>query len=163
MRGYRQQKNRRICDRRQRPEVKPEMPAPHMYYQQETTMKYIAPLLIAALVLLASSCDADTVGSSDFTVSPSTLDFGTVTLNTSVRKSIEITNTSGLDLYVASSLSGVDAGAFTIVYQPTQLVDGERDSVVISFMPTQSKAYVATLKVGMNNITTIPLMGEGAE
>jgi hypothetical protein len=126
-------------------------------------MRYILPLMVAALVLLVSSCDSDTVGGSDFTVSPSTLDFGTTTLNTSVRRSVEITNTSGIDLYPASSISGVDAGAFTIVYQPTRMVDGERDSVVISFTPTQSKAYVASLKIGMDNLTTIPLMGEGVE
>ena len=125
-------------------------------------MKYIVPFLIASLVLLAS-CDQDTVGSSDFTVSPSSLDFGTVALNTSVRQSIEITNTSGLDLYPASSINGVDASAFTVVYQPTRLVDGAKDSVVVSFTPTQSRPYVATLKVGMDNITTIPLTGKGAE
>lgn len=108
-------------------------------------------------------CESDTVGDSDFTVSPSSLTFGDVNISTKRRLSVKITNTSGIMQYPLPSIVGADASAFSVVYQPAVLLNGDDDSVVVEFAPVQKRSYAAELQIGSESVVTVALSGKGVD
>lgn len=124
-------------------------------------MKYI-PVLFAALLLLAG-CEPETIGGSDFAVSPSSLVFGNVAVSSTARLTVTIVNNSGAQQYPLPSVGGIDATAFRIVYQPDVLLDGEKDSVIVEFAPQEKRDYLAHLEIGLTSPLKVSLVGKGVD
>ncbi len=125
-------------------------------------MRHI-PVVVCIALLALWGCEFDSVGSTDFTVSPSSLDFGDINISTTQRLTLMIVNTSGILQYPIPSITGTDASSFRVVYQPAVLLDGEEDSVVVEFAPEQKRHYSAEMQIGSDASVTVALSGKGID
>jgi hypothetical protein len=98
-------------------------------------------------------------------VTPASLDFGKVQINTTHDKTVTIKNTGTKVLYISSiTISG--SQAFTIVSQSlTQVPEGEARNVTVRFSPTGELPYAGNLIISSDDPDTpsiqVPLTGEG--
>ncbi|WP_248910333.1 NosD domain-containing protein [Halocatena marina] len=106
----------------------------------------------------------------DIDVSPTSLDFGKVTIGDSKTKNVTVTNTGTGTLEVsATDIVGTDASAFTIVggEAPFSLEPGESQNITVEFAPTSKCTKHATLQIESNDpdepTTTVELCGKGVE
>jgi hypothetical protein len=98
-------------------------------------------------------------------VTPASLDFGKVQINTTHDKTVTIKNT-GTEVLNISSITIPISQAFTIVSQsPTQVPEGEVRNVTVRFSPTGELPYAGNLIISSNDPDTpsiqVPLTGEG--
>jgi hypothetical protein len=98
-------------------------------------------------------------------VTPASLDFGKVQINTTHDKTVTIKNT-GTEVLNISSITIPISQAFTIVSQsPTQVPEGEARNVTVRFSPTGELPYAGNLIISSNDPDTpsiqVPLTGEG--
>lgn len=102
--------------------------------------------------------------------SPTSLDFGNVTVGESETDRVTIKNNGTADLNLtAVSLSGSDPGAYSITSgaAPTVIAPGDAHSFVIEFAPGSTGRFAASLDVESNDTDTpvlaVPLSGTGTE
>jgi len=98
-------------------------------------------------------------------VTPDSLDFGKVQINTTSDKTVTIKNTGTQDLNI-SGISILGSQAFSIVSTiPTQIPVGEARTVTVRFSPTGEVPYAGYLVINSNDPETpalqVPLKGEG--
>jgi hypothetical protein len=98
-------------------------------------------------------------------VTPASLDFGKVQINTTSDKTVTIKNT-GTKVLNISSITISGSQAFTIVSQSlTQIPEGEARNVTVRFSPTGELPYAGNLIISSNDPDTpsiqVPLTGEG--
>jgi myo-inositol-hexaphosphate 3-phosphohydrolase len=104
----------------------------------------------------------------NITVSPGTLNYGDVVINTALSKVAEVRNNGGADLIVdATSLAGSNAGEFSIDSggAPFTLSPGESRDITVSFNPVSAGLKSAALRIESNDPDDdpfdVPLSGTG--
>jgi hypothetical protein len=106
----------------------------------------------------------------DISVSPASLDFGSIQSgSTSLPKTVTITNEGLANLIIGTiTITGTDPGQFVIVSDNASsqtLTSGASANVSVSFKPTSIGAKSATLSIPSNdpdeNPTLVQLSGEG--
>ncbi|MFN3740833.1 MAG: choice-of-anchor D domain-containing protein, partial [Thermodesulfovibrionales bacterium] len=105
------------------------------------------------------------IGAPKIEISPESLDFGKVTIGTSVDKAVLIKNTGSRVLNI-SNIAIQGSTAFTIVSQkPSQINAGEAVQLTIRFLPQGGVPYAANLIVQSDDPSNpdklIPITGEG--
>ncbi|MCX6154657.1 MAG: choice-of-anchor D domain-containing protein [Candidatus Kapabacteria bacterium] len=96
------------------------------------------------------------------TVSPTMLDFKTLSIGTSLIKKISLQNLNANPFTVQPSLSGTDASNFKIEYTPASaLAQGTIDSVTVRFSPTEAKTYNAVIFIDAAKTVSANLTGQG--
>lgn len=97
-------------------------------------------------------------------VTPATVTFGNVSVGTTVRAQLAVTNTGGGTLNVTDlSLTGTGAGAYDVAGVPSTLAAGEQRTVNVTFTPSERGPRAATLAVETNaGRETVSLNGSGA-
>lgn len=101
-------------------------------------------------------------GSGGLTLFPSVVGFGSVTLGTSARANLGVSNDAAADLAVAApAVVGVDASAFRIEDDGCgeRLVPGERCAITLGFQPSRVGEHSARLQLG--EALSLSLSGTG--
>ncbi|RMF56466.1 MAG: choice-of-anchor D domain-containing protein [Calditrichaeota bacterium] len=96
----------------------------------------------------------------DINVSPASVDFGNVGINTTVSQTVTITNSGLTDLMITgATLTGGNTSEFTIsnAIIPQLLHPGESSSLDVSFTPTTTGVKTATLQLTSNDPNETPL------
>ena len=99
---------------------------------------------------------------------PSSLSFGTQTVNTSVTKTVTLKNTGATTLSsIAMTVTGTNASNFTLTPSSncgSSLTAGSSCTISVTFKPVAKVSYSATLKVtdsAQSGTQTVPLSGTG--
>jgi hypothetical protein len=120
------------------------------------------PYLITLVAALLSGCSA-VAGSRSTSVSPTSIDFGGVTVNSTAQQAVTITNTGNSPLQIQSvSISG--SNAFTIAGWPgkTQLRPSSTLQLTVNFSPTSAASFTGALNVQTNaSSQNVPLSASG--
>lgn len=115
------------------------------------------------VVALAGTGIAGTVAAPKISVSPSSLDFGTVTAGQTKDLTVTLSNSGTATLTVSSIVSS--SGNFTIPTTVAQVTAGGQQSVTVRFAPQVAGAVSATLTIASNDpdrpTVTVSLSGTG--
>jgi len=102
---------------------------------------------------------------STFTVSPSPVTFGTVSLNTTKTQSVTVKNSGTIAFRVgALTFAGADAASFSVASNgcaAAPLASGKTCSITVSFRPTAARGYNASLVVA-GDTTSLPATVQAA-
>jgi beta-lactamase superfamily II metal-dependent hydrolase/DNA/RNA endonuclease YhcR with UshA esterase domain len=118
----------------------------------------------AGYQILPRSLDDITAGNTVLTTSPTTVDFGMVTIGGANSSTITITNTSASSVMLSTPfmLGGMDAAQFTVgTPATTTLAPNASTTVNVSFVPTTpgTKTAMLTISTTANDMATVMLTG----
>ena len=100
----------------------------------------------------------------DATVSPGTIDYGSVSVGSTATETVTVTNAGTADLDVTdASISGADASEFAVDWGgQTVLAPSESTTVTVEFTPSAGGTNSADLTIANNDSdVTVPLTGTG--
>ncbi len=101
--------------------------------------------------------------SSDLSVEPANLDFGTINVNASKELKITVTNLYGQQVTLDNSISGSGAEAFSISEDLQNLDADQSGEITVKFMPASARQYEAQVNIVSSNQVeyTVSLKGRG--
>lgn len=97
-------------------------------------------------------------------VSPSELKFDNIVIGSKATDKVIFQNLSGSMIKISPKLAGTNASSFNIDKFPaTELANGEKDTLLVSFSPTELKTYTAQLIIDEMETVSIPVTGSTSQ
>ena len=108
----------------------------------------------------AVTADTTAVSAGPFTVSPGTIDFGTLAIGDEDAQEVAVTNTSDGLLRVTAAIDG--DGAFSLTESSFAMAPDEGTVLTVAFSPSAGENYSGTLNLVDADANTAPVSLTGA-